>query len=691
MISIILPYWMRQEAADKALLSLERLYAGIDFEVVIVDDGSEVPFVNPCTALDVRVYTLPKKRIAKSPLAGWNLGVEKARGEIVILSCVEVIHEAPVIEQLAAHVRQVGPKGYVLASAWCPEEGVYHCHSTVQPPYNAPGTGIGFCAALHKSLYVEAGGFDPDYRDGAGYEDCDWINRLLRAGAIFVHRDDLRVIHPKTGATIAWGGERFERNFALFRKKWPESPANRIINFVCVNAGNYCGRGAEYVNVLFDMVQRNMPPIPFRFHCLTDDAQGLDPRTKVIELPADLDGWWGKLYLFKPGLFADGERMIFLDLDTAIVGSLEGLIGYDGDLATLRDFSGVGMGPAAIFWKAGKGARYWTEWEAAGKPRNFHGDKGWIEHLGWDGDILQDVFPAAFKSFKYDCQPMFPEGTKVVCFHGEPRPHNATEDWVRACWKVGGGTAAELSALCNVHHERIAANVRSSMARGLPLLDFWPARDGQAVIVGGGPSLKDTLGELRWRAGLGQVIFATNGAGKFLRANGIEPDHVVILDARPENAAFVLPGAHHFLASHCAPELFEGTDATIYHANTAGVDEGLGGGDHVLISTGSTVGLVAIGIAHVLGFRTFHLYGMDSSYRAEHHAYPQALNDGDAVIECVAAGETFKAAPWMLLQAQQFQSLAVQLANEGCVLTAAGDGLLPHIARELGKQYQEAA
>jgi hypothetical protein len=120
------------------------------------------------------------------------------------------------------------------------------------------------------------------------------------------------------------------------------------------------------------------------------------------------------------------------------------------------------------------------------------------------------------------------------------------------------------------------------------------------------------------------------------------------------------------------------------------VDVGLEGKPAMLISTGSTVGLVAIGIAHVLGFRKFHLFGMDSSYTDDHHAYPQALNDKDAVIEVIAAGERFKCAPWMLLQVQQFQSLASQLANEGCVITVAGNGLLSHVANEMSRLMEAA-
>jgi hypothetical protein len=91
---------------------------------------------------------------------------------------------------------------------------------------------------------------------------------------------------------VTAGGERFERNFALFRKKWPESPANRLINFVCVNAGNYCGRGAEYVNTLFDMVMRNLSQYEgdLRLWCVTDDPESLPEPVQAIP-PMQFPGW----------------------------------------------------------------------------------------------------------------------------------------------------------------------------------------------------------------------------------------------------------------------------------------------------------------------------------------------------------------------------------------------------------------
>jgi hypothetical protein len=122
--------------------------------------------------------------------------------------------------------------------------------------------------------------------------------------------------------------------------------------------------------------------------------------------------------------------------------------------------------------------------------------------------------------------------------------------------------------------------------------------------------------------------------------------------------------------------------------NTAGVLDCIPENDKPvnLISSGTTVGLAAMAIVYTLGFRDIHLYGYDSSFEGEHHAYPQSSNDDDVVIDAVAGERTFKTTPWMVKQVQEFQTLALNLAELGCSIEVHGDGLLPHVARLMTKQ-----
>lgn len=226
MISLILPYWDRVGVADAALERLAQCYPDLGLQVIVVDDGNPTPYKVPeslAGRLQVDVVRLPEKREPKSPVTCWNAGFGAAKRDLIGISCVEVWHSRPVLKAMAVELDELGPRGYVLAAAWCPELREWHCHSqhAAAGSYQLPkGTGRAFLGLMHRSLYEKAGGWDEDYRDGAGYEDVDFIHRMLKAGAEFRIRDDLVVNHPKTGASIAWGAEKFARNAEILKRKW---------------------------------------------------------------------------------------------------------------------------------------------------------------------------------------------------------------------------------------------------------------------------------------------------------------------------------------------------------------------------------------------------------------------------------------------------------------------------------------
>lgn len=214
-----------------------------------------------------------------------------------------------------------------------------------------------------------------------------------------------------------------------------------MITFVCVQAQNYGGMGARYVNTLLAMVQRNVTQ-PFKFKCLTDDDTGLDPGIGVLQLPADLEGWWGKLYLFKRGVFPDGERIVFLDLDTLIVGNIDDICAYDGTFATLIDFYWPHLiGPGVMLWRpCDYTYAAWDAWETAGRPRHTHGDWWWLNTFGQgvfaaNAGRLQLLYPEAFISWKIHCRDGVNPNSKVICFHGPEKPHNTEHPFIAEVWK----------------------------------------------------------------------------------------------------------------------------------------------------------------------------------------------------------------------------------------------------------------
>lgn len=460
-----------------------------------------------------------------------------------------------------------------------------------------------------------------------------------------------------------------------------------MINFVCVKWGTLYG--PEYVNILYDMVRRNLSAeTEGRFICFTDDPHGLDAGIKTKELPLGLVGWWNKLALFAPDMFPAGERVIYLDLDTVITSGLDDIIKYEGDFAILRDFYRPnGWQSSFMAWRAGFGYHIWEEFNKQGRPNIDGGDQIFIERTVQYADIWQDMFPGSFVSYKVHAKYQIPKTASVVIFHGHPRPHEVTTGWVPEIWKIGGGSALELKSVGNTNEEILIQNIEHACSLGLENLKSHEAHDGHAVIVGGGPSLKDLsyIEEIRQRKANGQTIIAVNASWVCLLINGIEADVHVLLDGRKENVSFVPlnPNIKRYYASQCDREVFNRVhNITLWHHVSASNVIKNNKDIEVIVAGGSTVGLNAMCIAYLLGYRKLHLYGFDSSYDGDkHHAYYQPLNDNEQIIDVTCGNRSFKAAPWMAEQVEQFRDLAPQLCNLGCEITVHGDGLLPHCAQ----------
>lgn len=212
MISLVLPYWKRQEAANAALRLLAKHYATLDLEVIVVDDGDPEPFISPPLPLHIRIVRLPSKQSTKSPCVPINRGVRASVGDVIALSCVEMLHRTPVLGQMRDELKS--PMHYVSAAVWAPESNEWHVHSSLnRRPLN-------FLTMMHRSLWERTGGFDEDYREGMAFEDNDFVMRLEKVGAKFVIRDDLVIDHPRAGAKARYLPEQHERNRRLFESKW---------------------------------------------------------------------------------------------------------------------------------------------------------------------------------------------------------------------------------------------------------------------------------------------------------------------------------------------------------------------------------------------------------------------------------------------------------------------------------------
>lgn len=191
MISICMPYWQRQRELDRSLAAYRRLYAHLDIQIVICDDGSP----EPARAPGCVVTRQPAKTIGLNPCVPMNAAVRASAGDVIVLTNPEVEHREDVLTGMLALLEE--PEDYVTVACrdvgglWLAGPEVdYATHGRLPVP---EGAHFHFCAMLTRELFERAGGFDEEYRHGRACEDNDWLWRLEAVGARF-----------RLGAGVVW-------------------------------------------------------------------------------------------------------------------------------------------------------------------------------------------------------------------------------------------------------------------------------------------------------------------------------------------------------------------------------------------------------------------------------------------------------------------------------------------------------
>lgn len=463
-----------------------------------------------------------------------------------------------------------------------------------------------------------------------------------------------------------------------------------MFNVVMVRVGDKYG--PEYAAILSDMLARNLSELDDVCPWLvTDDPANVPEGINVIPADPRLPGWWQKVRLFSGEMpWKEGERVAFFDLDSIIVDRLEDLIQTKG---IIKDWHWDCFNSSVMVWDHGEHRQVWDRFDPTDIPRNI-GDQEWITQQAPDFPLLPKAWCVSYRSH---AKAFPPEGAKVVCFHGEPKPHRIGEGWVPQFWKVGGLHKLPRLDGMNVSIETALENVRRNVAwsieHGLPWFKGAAEHGNTAVLVCGGPSMRDHVKDIRARQKMGQRIISVNNTLAFLMERGIRPDAHVILDARPENLRFVEnapDGVQYFLASQCHPSLFEALkdrQVTVWHSMLGeDIVDILGPHESfdrpcLVVPGGGTVGLRSMNLVWASGYRKLHIYGLDGSYEGErHHAYAQGLNDGEHVMDVTMGGRFYRCSKWMVRQAEEFKEAYQTLTEGGMRIMVHGRGLIPDLA-----------
>jgi alpha-N-acetylglucosamine transferase len=183
------------------------------------------------------------------------------------------------------------------------------------------------------------------------------------------------------------------------------------------------------------MVSRNLP-VPHRFVCLSN----VNVPCERIPLTHNWPGWWSKLELFRPGIFKG--RVLYIDLDSIIIGDLSPLVDYPGAFVIggkqkairKRGKDGIEIAKyksAVMCFDAGAGERLYKEF-TPDVMKMYRSDQDWIAHIF----PSLHLFPKGWLIKLKHCPEGPPESAKIVfCMPDKNNRAVRKYEWVRKIWR----------------------------------------------------------------------------------------------------------------------------------------------------------------------------------------------------------------------------------------------------------------
>ncbi len=180
-----------------ALLHQQGLTHGSDYEIILVDDGSQDKTAQIAEELGVKVIRQPNA----GPAAARNTGVEHALGDLVCFTDADCIPTPDWLSQMVAPFNNpdvIGVKGAYLCREKKPvprfvqQEFEYKYQALAKlPKIDFIDT---YSAAYRKSIFLENGGFDPRF-PVPSVEDQEFSFRLARKGYHLAFQPAAHVYH----------------------------------------------------------------------------------------------------------------------------------------------------------------------------------------------------------------------------------------------------------------------------------------------------------------------------------------------------------------------------------------------------------------------------------------------------------------------------------------------------------------
>jgi hypothetical protein len=206
----------------------------------------------------------------------------------------------------------------------------------------------------------------------------------------------------------------------------------------------------------------------------------------------------------------------------------------------------------------------------------------------------------------------------------------------------------DLVALGCVGNDVAERNIAHAHGLGLIELSAFDRRGVKLAVVGGGPSVKDHIQELRdWDGD----VWAVNGAYQWCEDNGIDAAFFSV-DSMPDLAPLIGNAPRVYLASVCDPAAFDAAEHSVRRVFHIGPGK---------LLTGATSATAAAALAPRLDYQSATFFGCEGSYgKTLTHVYAGGIQSPWRVLlRC--AGEEINTDAGFLMQAE-FLSAVIRAA-----------------------------
>lgn len=270
-VSIVMTSFNRKPQLVKTLSTFEKSRHE-NFEVIVIEDGSDEPHKLSRSELEAFTFKLKYVEIPKSekdwinPSKAYNLGIQYATKEVVILQNAEVAHVGDCISFAAKHTT---PKSWVSFNCYglartskidVSTQSFEDIQKQVQAlPQNIGGNSVAvddpsgwlnhydlhftayhYCAAVMRAdleAHLE-GGFNPLFENLVGGDDDELIKRLIYKGFTFkttkfpnAHPFVIHQFHEKSESVRQWDASIFKKTLLAFSEcciRMGMAPENNI-------------------------------------------------------------------------------------------------------------------------------------------------------------------------------------------------------------------------------------------------------------------------------------------------------------------------------------------------------------------------------------------------------------------------------------------------------------------------------